>query len=141
MDVQKYTAQKLGEQMVAAELHLTDYLQENGGIPTELPLDLPKDAPREATGDSDFCIECLSKHALAIAALAQEGTQFFDNDPYFAQVYDVATNMYDETPKFCRESAVKCYTKLRELRKALVAKHLILGSMKEPQVPSGHQHI
>lgn len=141
MDVQEYTARKLGEQMVAAELHLTDYLQENGGIPTDLPLDLPKGTPKDTVGDTDFCIECLSKHALAIAALAQEGTQFFDSDPYFAKVYDAATDMYDKTPNFCRESALKCYTKLRELRKALVAKHLILGSIKEPQVPPGHQHI
>ncbi len=122
MDVKEYTARKLGEQLVAAEIHLTDFLQEgvkhhNNGhiIPT------------------DFCIECLAKHALAISQFAQEGTQFFNADPYFSRVYDEGTKLYNDLPNFDHKLAEKHCNQLRELRKEMVSKHLLLDALSNTQ--------
>lgn len=125
MDVKEYTAQNLGEQMVLAEYHLTDYLRETGGIPTEIEEAIKGEFTD--TPDKDFCIECLAKHALAIGGFAKEGTQFFDADPYFSEVAQMATALYNTVPSFDRDKALKFYKNLRFLRKNLVAKHLILG--------------
>jgi len=110
-DVKEYTARKLGEQLLTSEIHLTDYLQdmENKG------------------GEQNFCVECLAKHSLAISGLAQEGTQFFQGAPIFTNIYNTANDLYNALPDFNIDKAKRYYNELRELRKDLVAQHLILG--------------
>lgn len=111
MDVKEYTARKLGEQLVAAEIHLTDYLSEQSN----------------KSDKNDFCVECLAKHSLAITQFSQEGTQFFDCDPYFGRVYKEGCALYNDLPKFDKSKAEQHFETLRELRKEMVAKHLIMG--------------
>lgn len=130
MDVKQYTAQNLGEQMVLTEYHLTDYLRETGGIPEDIGA---YKTPQPQVGlkeDAEFCIECLSKHALALGGFAKEGVQFFQGNPYFAKVSELATDLYNATPDFDRDKALQFYNNLRTLRKNLVAKHLILGNLE-----------
>jgi hypothetical protein len=114
MDVQEYTERKLGEQMMAAEIHLTDFLQ----------------GERDSIGNfigEDFCVECLAKHALAISEFSQEGTQFFNADPYFRRTYEEGLALYNDLPDFDDSKAKKHYDEIRKLRKELVAKHLLIG--------------
>lgn len=124
-DVKEYTARKLGEHMLATEIHLTDYMQDsNKTINTE--------------EDKDFCVECLAKHALAISALAQEGSQFFDNATIFTNIYNTTVELYNDVPDFKLDVAKKYYDNIRKLRKDLVAQHLILG-IKPPRDNTGSQ--
>ena len=116
MDVQEYTERKLGEQMLAAEIHLTDYLQ---GV---------KKGSNDIYEGEDFCVECLAKHALAISELSQEGTQFFNADPYFGRAYNEGLSLYNDLPDFDVTKANSHYESLRILRKELVAKHLVIGN-------------
>lgn len=136
MNVQEYTAQNLGEQLVLAELHLTDYLRETGGIPVGIEVDT---LPQSQAGakDKEFCVECLTKHALAISGFAKEGVQFFPGHPLFPQVSEVATQLYQSTPDMSREVASKMFNLLRTLRKQLTAQHLILDNAP----PTTTQHF
>lgn len=118
MDVKEYTARKLGEQIVAAEIHLTDYLQEGEKQHTSTHIT-----------PTDFCIECLGKHALAIMQFAQEGTQFFNTDPYFSRVYAEGTKLYNDLPNFNNKLAEEHYNRLRELRKEIISKHILLDAL------------
>lgn len=117
IDVQEYTTRKLGEQLVAAETHLTDYMQDI------------KDVSSKDSSGNDFCVECLAKHALAISQFAQEGTQFFKADPYFNRVYDEGVSLYKDLPTFDSSKAKKHYDKLRDLRKEMVSRHLLLNAI------------
>lgn len=124
-DVKAYTAIKLGEQLLTAELHLTDYLQ---GI-------------SDGSEESDFCVECLAKHSLAISGLAHEGTQFFNGAKVFSSIYVTANNLYNTLPDFNLDKAKEYFDKLRGLRKNLVAQHLILGVNINNDKPNSLNHL
>lgn len=142
MNGKDYTAQNLGEHMVLAEYHIADYLRETGGIPDKHINEESAKQQSDRKNDMAFCIECLTKHALAISGFAKEGTRFFNADPYFSEVNEMATALYKVTPSFNRDYALKFYDDMIFLRKNLVAKHLILGDIitKEQvnHLTSGH---
>lgn len=137
MNGKDYTTQNLGEHMVLAEYHIADYLRETGGIPAKHINEESAKQQSDRENDTAFCIECLSKHALAISGFAKEGTRFFNADPYFSEVTEMATALYKVTPSFNRNYALKFYDDMILLRKNLVAKHLILGDTKT-QEPTNH---
>ena len=144
IDVKKYTQEKLAEQIVAAELHLTDYLKVANYQGDQSCVKCLAGGTCKSCGaetSTDFCIDCLAKHALAIRVLSEEGTMFLDNDPIYSWIYDIGSRLYSDLPHFQLDQAVKSgdpaaikaeldraelyRAALRNARKRIVRRHLI----------------
>jgi hypothetical protein len=163
VNVQKYTQEKLAEQIVAAELHLTDYIKianskGNQSCVRCLALGECKECGTDTS--SDFCIDCLGKHSLSIRVLSEEGTMFCNNEPIYTWIYDIGSKLYNALPYFNLEEAIKNGSEeqvkrelelanlfrnaLRNARKRIVRRHII-SPINAPPLKLGdkpdHTHL